>query len=87
MELSATPSPRPSASAPPASSRCAAGSSRSARHPSEPRAYLRAVTLGPHLDRLPAKLREPFVEAIAAAMGEPLVLDYVRLNIDARRPA
>ena len=54
--------------------------------PDTPMEYLRAVTLGPHLARLPEDLREPFVAAVAGAMGEPLELDYVRLNIDARRP-
>ena len=55
--------------------------------PEEPFEYLRAVTLGPHLDRLPDELHEPFVHAVAEQMGEPLTLEYVRLNIDARRPA
>jgi trans-aconitate 2-methyltransferase len=53
--------------------------------PEEPMDYLRAVTLGPHLARLPEEDREPFVSAMAEALGDPLVLDYVRLNIDARR--
>ena len=53
--------------------------------PAEPYEYLRAVTLGPHLARLPDELEPPFVEAVLDAMGEPLELDYVRLNIDARR--
>lgn len=56
-------------------------------HPEEPRDYLRTVCLGHHLERLPADLREPFVEAVAARAPEPLALDYVRLNIDARRAA
>ena len=34
---------------------------------------------------LPEELREPYVEAVAERCGEPLELDYVRLNIDARR--
>jgi trans-aconitate 2-methyltransferase len=54
--------------------------------PTEPKAFLATVTLGPQLERLPEELKEPFVDEIAAAMGEPLVLDYVRLNIEARRP-
>jgi len=32
-------------------------------------------------------LRQPFAEAVAERMGEPLTLDYVRLNIEARRRA
>jgi trans-aconitate 2-methyltransferase len=60
--------------------------SRKYVRPEEPLAYLRAVTLGPHLARLPEELREPFVHAVAETMGEPLELDYVRLNIDAHKP-
>ena len=55
--------------------------------PEEPLEYLRTVTLGPHLARLPEDLHDRFVRGVAAEMGEPLVLDYVRLNIHARRPA
>ena len=52
--------------------------------PPEPAEFLRAVCLGPQLDRLPQELRDPFVEAVLAAEPEPLRLDYVRLNIEAR---
>jgi trans-aconitate 2-methyltransferase len=55
--------------------------------PEHPYEFLRTVTLGPHLARLPEELQGPFVEAVLEEMGEPLELDYVRLNIDARRPA
>jgi trans-aconitate 2-methyltransferase len=55
--------------------------------PDDPFEYMRAVTLGPHLARLPADLHKQFVEAIIARMGEPLELDYVRLNIEAVKPA
>jgi trans-aconitate 2-methyltransferase len=54
--------------------------------PAEPRAFLAIVTLGPQLERLPDELKDPFIDEVAAGMGEPLVLDYVRLNIEARRP-
>lgn len=54
--------------------------------PAEPLAFLATVTLGPQLERLPDELNNPFVNEVAAEMGEPLVLDYVRLNIEARRP-
>ena len=54
--------------------------------PAEPKPFLATVTLGPQLERLPTELKEPFVDEVAAGMGEPLVLDYVRLNIEARRP-
>ena len=49
--------------------------------------FLRTVTLGPHLRRLAPERHETFVEAVARELGDPLELDYVRLNIDARRPA
>jgi trans-aconitate 2-methyltransferase len=48
--------------------------------PDDPRGFLRAVTLGSHLERLPDRLRDPFVDAVRAAHGDPAVHDYVRLN-------
>jgi trans-aconitate 2-methyltransferase len=55
--------------------------------PTEPLAFLRTVTLGPHLARLPEELHDPFVLEVAGARGQPLELEYVRLNIEGRRPA
>lgn len=49
--------------------------------------YLRTVCLGYHVERLPEELRDRYVRDVAAACGQPLELDYVRLNIDARRAA
>lgn len=46
--------------------------------------FLRTVVLGAHLERLPAAEHEAFVRAVAEGVGEP-VIDYVRLNIVARR--
>jgi len=46
--------------------------------------FLEAVCLREHLATLPADRRRSFVEEVAAAMPEP-VIDYVRLNIVARR--
>jgi trans-aconitate 2-methyltransferase len=46
--------------------------------------YLETVCLGAHLDRLPAEARRPFVAAVAARLPRPEI-DYVRLNIVARR--
>ncbi|MDQ3092659.1 MAG: methyltransferase domain-containing protein [Actinomycetota bacterium] len=54
--------------------------------PAEPRAYLTTVCLGYHLEQLPAHLRDRYVDAVVERIGDPLELDYVRLNIDARRP-
>jgi trans-aconitate 2-methyltransferase len=53
--------------------------------PSYPRGYLRSVCLGPHLERLPPEAREPFATAVLESQPQPLTLDYVRLNISARR--
>jgi len=55
--------------------------------PDEPLEYLATVPLGAHLDRLPEERKRPFVEEVAARLPEPVTADYVRLNIDARRPA
>jgi trans-aconitate 2-methyltransferase len=55
--------------------------------PEEPDAFVRTVTLGPHLARLPGELHDPFVAAVLDGLGDPVELGYVRLNINARRPA
>lgn len=47
-------------------------------------AFLETVCLRPNVDRLPPGERGAFVKAVADRMPEP-VLDYVRLNITARR--
>ena len=53
--------------------------------PGEPfETFLRTVVLGGHLERLPENERDGFVHAVAEALDEP-VIDYVRLNITARR--
>ena len=53
--------------------------------PGEPlEAYLRTVVLGSHLTRMPPSERDAFVHAVAAGLPEPRI-DYVRLNIVARR--
>jgi trans-aconitate 2-methyltransferase len=51
--------------------------------PPNPREFLQTVIFAPHLGHLPADLRDPYLDAIMAALGEPVVLDYVRLNWDA----
>ncbi len=55
--------------------------------PEHPLEFLATVTLGPHLARLPEELRDDFTRDVAAELGDPLTLDYVRLNIDASRVA
>ena len=54
--------------------------------PRHPREYLESVYLGPHLDRLPEQLRPAYMDAALEVIPRPLSLDYVRLNISARRP-
>jgi len=50
--------------------------------------YLVTIILGQHVPRLPPEQHQPFAEAVADALlrraGQPLI-DYVRLNIVARR--
>ncbi|HEX4483441.1 MAG TPA: methyltransferase domain-containing protein [Solirubrobacteraceae bacterium] len=53
------------------------------KQPDQPREFLSTIVLGPHVQQLPAELREPFMDDVLAAVGEPVVVDYVRLNIDA----
>jgi trans-aconitate 2-methyltransferase len=50
------------------------------------REYLRTVVLGAHLARLPERDRERFVAAVANRLPDG-VIDYVRLDISARRAA
>jgi trans-aconitate 2-methyltransferase len=52
--------------------------------PPDPPSFLRTVCLGPHLEQLPEELRAGFVEAVCERCGTEL--DYVRLNIDAKKP-
>jgi trans-aconitate 2-methyltransferase len=53
--------------------------------PGEPfETYLATVVLGAHLDRLPTADRPAFVRAVAARLPGPWI-DYVRLNVVARR--
>ena len=51
----------------------------------DPEPFVRTVCLVRHLDLLPAELHQSFIRAVLARAGTPLVLDYVRLNIVARR--
>jgi trans-aconitate 2-methyltransferase len=53
------------------------------KEPEQPREFLSTIVLGPHYQHLPVDLREPFMDEVLAALGEPVVVDYVRLNIDA----
>ncbi len=52
--------------------------------PERPREYVAASGLGPHLSHLPDDLRDRFIDSVMSRLDEPVTLDYVRLNIDAR---
>ncbi|HEU5317844.1 MAG TPA: methyltransferase domain-containing protein [Chloroflexota bacterium] len=55
--------------------------------PGEPlETFLATVILGAHLDRLPQQEREAYVKGVAARLPKPEI-DYVRLNMVARRAA
>ena len=53
------------------------------RQPEEPREFLSAIVLGPHVQQLPQPLREPFMDEVMEQLDKPVIVDYVRLNIDA----
>ncbi len=53
------------------------------REPEEPREFLSTIVLGPHFQQLPPELREQFMDDVLSELGEPVIVDYVRLNIDA----
>jgi trans-aconitate 2-methyltransferase len=48
-------------------------------------AFIRTVILGAHLERLPPDRRDAFVDEVASRLPDTTI-DYVRLNILARRP-
>jgi trans-aconitate 2-methyltransferase len=53
------------------------------REPEHAREFLATIVLGPHVQQLPPEHRERFMDDVLAVVGEPVVVDYVRLNIDA----
>jgi trans-aconitate 2-methyltransferase len=48
------------------------------------RDFIKTVCLIRHLDPLPVELRDAFVDRVIDRCGEPVVLEYVRLNMTAR---
>jgi trans-aconitate 2-methyltransferase len=54
--------------------------------PEWPMGYLRSVCLGYHVERLPEDLRDAYVEAVEGRLGDEVELDYIRLNMEARKP-
>jgi trans-aconitate 2-methyltransferase len=55
--------------------------------PDDPFDFVSSVCLGWHLDKLPEGLRDRFAGEVLRRWPEPRELDYVRLNISARRAA
>jgi trans-aconitate 2-methyltransferase len=53
------------------------------QQPEHPREFLSEIVLGPHYQQLPEDLRERFMDTVLTELGEPVVVDYIRLNIDA----
>ena len=68
----------------PASRARSAGSRRRPQQPEHPREFLETIVLRPHVQRSRQELRERFMDEVLEELGEPVVVDYVRLNIDAR---
>jgi trans-aconitate 2-methyltransferase len=55
----------------------------SPRQLEHPREFLATVIFEPHVRQLPEQLRERFLDELLEHLGEPVIVDYVRLNIDA----
>jgi trans-aconitate 2-methyltransferase len=53
------------------------------REPEHRREFLATIVLGPHVQRLPEELRDHFMDDVLDTLGELVVVDYIRLNIDA----
>jgi trans-aconitate 2-methyltransferase len=51
----------------------------------DPRPFVSTVCLVRHLDPLPPELRDRFIDTVLERYDTPVVLDYVRLNMTARR--
>jgi trans-aconitate 2-methyltransferase len=51
----------------------------------DPLGFVSTVCLGKNLELLPEELTHSFAEDVVRRAGTPLTLEYVRLNIDARR--
>lgn len=54
--------------------------------PDDPGAYLATVTLGAQVQRLPEELRARYTSAVLERLDPPATIDYVRLNLEGRRP-
>lgn len=54
--------------------------------PEDPAEYLATVTFGAQVQRVAPELRDRYVHAVLERLEHPGRVDYVRLNLDARRP-
>jgi trans-aconitate 2-methyltransferase len=54
--------------------------------PEDPIAYLVTISLRDHVRRLDADRGRQFAERVVGRLPKPVTIDYVRLDIDARRP-
>ena len=54
--------------------------------PGDAAGFIRTAPLRCHLQRLPDALHEQFLADVLARAGDPLVLDFQRLNVQATRP-
>ena len=55
--------------------------------PPDPERFARTVGLSKHMALLPEELHDEFVAAVIGSTFRPFTLEYVRLNISARKPA
>ncbi len=53
--------------------------------PEEPAEFLRTVIMAPYLEVIPPELHEDLISGVVAELGDPVVLDYVRLNMEATK--
>jgi trans-aconitate 2-methyltransferase len=53
--------------------------------PDDPSEYIATVTLGAQVQCLPERLRSVYLAEVINRLDAPVTVDYVRLNIDARR--
>ena len=54
--------------------------------PDDPSEYIATVTFGAQVQRLPERMRSAYLAEVIKRLDQPITVDYVRLNIDARRP-
>jgi trans-aconitate 2-methyltransferase len=57
------------------------------QQPDEPGEYLRTINLGAHLHRIDEPDHATFVQKVLDRLPTPVVVDYVRLNMDAVKPS